>query len=226
MRAWRLIISRIPSARLMVTTAGKPSGTAAIARLTAIMNSSSGAAAFKDANAKDEAADDDTSPTEGLTELVKAFLQGCFFLFDRLQHGGDQPQLSEHAGADDHAFTAPIGNDCAHEGGVLAVTQARSRLPWTREAFFCTGTDSPVRAASSTRRLTGFDQAYICRDEIAGFQEHNISRHQAAGGHGDTVAIPQNLRFGSSHFLKRCQGFFCAGFPGRHPGWHLRPRWS
>ncbi len=35
--AWRLIISRMPSARLMVTTAGSPSGTAAIARLTATM---------------------------------------------------------------------------------------------------------------------------------------------------------------------------------------------
>ena len=40
--ALRLIISRIPNARLMVTTAGSPSGTAAIARLTEMMNISSG----------------------------------------------------------------------------------------------------------------------------------------------------------------------------------------
>ncbi len=38
--AWRLIISCMPSARLMVTTAGSPSGTAAMARLTAMMNTS------------------------------------------------------------------------------------------------------------------------------------------------------------------------------------------
>ena len=38
MSTWRLTISLIPSARLMVTTAGSPSGTAAIARLTAIIN--------------------------------------------------------------------------------------------------------------------------------------------------------------------------------------------
>ncbi len=40
MSAWRLTIRCIPNARQMVTTAGSPSGTAAIARLTAIMNSS------------------------------------------------------------------------------------------------------------------------------------------------------------------------------------------
>jgi len=39
--ACRLIISRIPNARLMVTIAGNPSGTAAIARLTDTMNISS-----------------------------------------------------------------------------------------------------------------------------------------------------------------------------------------
>ncbi len=40
--AWRAIISRMPNARVTVTTAGKPSGTAATARLTAMMNISSG----------------------------------------------------------------------------------------------------------------------------------------------------------------------------------------
>ncbi len=40
MSACRLTISRMPSAREIVTTAGSPSGTAAIARLIAIMNTS------------------------------------------------------------------------------------------------------------------------------------------------------------------------------------------
>ncbi|OQA17492.1 MAG: hypothetical protein BWY63_02383 [Chloroflexi bacterium ADurb.Bin360] len=39
-KACRCTISRMPSARLMVTTAAKPSGTAAIARPTAIMKAS------------------------------------------------------------------------------------------------------------------------------------------------------------------------------------------
>ncbi len=46
-RACLRTISRIPNARLMVTTAGKPSGTAAIARLTAIMNISTMASISK-----------------------------------------------------------------------------------------------------------------------------------------------------------------------------------
>ncbi len=40
--ALRAIISCMPKARVMVTTAGNPSGTAAIARLTAMMNISRG----------------------------------------------------------------------------------------------------------------------------------------------------------------------------------------
>src|SRR5512146_1637026 len=38
--AWRLIISRMPRAREIVTTAGSPSGTAAIARLMATIKTS------------------------------------------------------------------------------------------------------------------------------------------------------------------------------------------
>ena len=36
--AWCLIMRCMPSARQMVTMAGRPSGTAAMARLTAVMN--------------------------------------------------------------------------------------------------------------------------------------------------------------------------------------------
>ena len=48
--AWRLIISCMPSARLIVTTAGSPSGTAAIARLTAMMKTSVITRAFSEKN--------------------------------------------------------------------------------------------------------------------------------------------------------------------------------
>ena len=40
-RAWRRSIRWVPSARQTVTTAGRPSGTAAMARLTAVRNISS-----------------------------------------------------------------------------------------------------------------------------------------------------------------------------------------
>ena len=40
MRAWRRTMRCMPRARQMVTTAGRPSGTAAMARLTAVMKSS------------------------------------------------------------------------------------------------------------------------------------------------------------------------------------------
>ena len=91
--------------------------------------------------------------TKGATQLIKAALQRSDFGLDVLQHAGDQSQLGMHSGIGDDATPTSIGHKRAHKRRVLTVTQRDVSIQ-DLAAFFCTGRDSPVSDASSTRKLT------------------------------------------------------------------------
>ena len=120
MSAWCLIMRCMPRARQIVTTAGSPSGTAAIARLTAVMNRLTmslllGLQVGQEAvlervrqvrvaeQAVDEhdGADGQAGRAEHLAQLGQLALQRRFLVLERLEHLGDQADLRVHAGGGD-----------------------------------------------------------------------------------------------------------------------------
>src|SRR3970282_441068 len=82
MRACRRTISRMPIARVMVTTAGKPSRPAAIAR--------------PPAHQEHQGADDQAYGAKLLAQLVQALLERRRLGVQGLQHLGDQAHLRVH----------------------------------------------------------------------------------------------------------------------------------
>ena len=72
---------------------------------------------------EDDAHQDQRGDAQAFAQLVETALEGGFLVFDGLQHGGDQPKLGAHARIDDDAVPAPVGDEGAHKGGVLAVAQ-------------------------------------------------------------------------------------------------------
>ena len=68
-------------------------------------------------------------------QLVEPSLQRRFFGFHILQHGGDQTQLGVHACAGDHAASASIIDDRAHEGGILSVAKRNIFLKHSRRVL-------------------------------------------------------------------------------------------
>jgi hypothetical protein len=113
MMAWRRTISRIPSARLTVTMAGSPSGTAAMARLTAMSSMSSqlnprSTPATKTSAAQPQSDEAQVRPSSssfscsgvggGCCDCISSAMLTDFRL---------------HAGGDDDAAPPAVGNDRA-----------------------------------------------------------------------------------------------------------------
>ena len=229
MRAWRLIIWLMPSARLMVTTAGRPSGTAAMARLTETMKASviSLANCFKvrqrvleqegqirivdHSNQEDHRHQDQGADAQGLAQFIQPALERSFFRFDALQHGGDQTQLGVHAGAGDHAAPAPVGDRGAHEGSILPVAQRGVAVQLDGGVLLHRQRFTGERGLFDPH-VDGFQQAHIRRDKVARFEVDDVARHQFARRDADPLPIAQDLRFRGGHFLERRQGFLGAAF--------------
>ncbi len=142
MSAWCRIMRCMPRARQMVTIAGSPSGTAAIARLTATMKRLT-MSLLLGLQVGDEAvlervgqmgiaeqaidehhgADGQACRAEDLAEVGQLALQRRLLVLERLQHFGDQADLGVHAGGRDQPAAAPVGHQRPHECRVGAIAQ-------------------------------------------------------------------------------------------------------
>ena len=139
-------------------------------------------------------------------QLIQAPLQGGLLVFDRLEHGGDHPQLSMHPRADDHPLAASVGSQRAHKGRVAPVPQGDILLQG-QDRVLLDRDRLPGESRFFHPQVHGFHQAHICRDVIAGLQENDIARDQVARRGGSTVPVSQDMRLRSRQFLERRQGF-------------------
>ncbi len=159
---------------------------------------------FKHAGGKHDAGHDQTCDAQRLAELIQPPLQRGFFFFNRLQHGGDQPQLGEHACAGDHAHAAAVSDHSAAEGGVLAVAKGGGIIHH-RSGILLHRNGLTRERGFLHLEVDRFQQAHIGRNEVAGFQEDDVAWHQLAGGNRNTMPVPQRLSLRRSHLFKRFQ---------------------
>ena len=107
-RALRRTMRCAPRARAMVTTAGRPSGTAATARLTAVRNISLTSLAAPDAHEQRRCATSTSAPMAShLPSSAMRRCSGVLFLGYCLEHVGDVAQLGLHARLDHDAVPRP-----------------------------------------------------------------------------------------------------------------------
>ena len=157
-KALRRAMARAPRASIIVITAGRASGMAATARLSAVSSMSRRRLPPPDAEGEEDGADRQYRDGELPPEYGKASLQRRLCRLDGFEQAGDPAELGRHAGRDRKTATAAVGNDGALERHVGLIGD---RQPGIRRgsARFSAGMASPVSAASlilrrgaSTRR--------------------------------------------------------------------------
>ena len=92
-----------------------------------------------------------------------------------------------HSGGNDHTLTAPVGDSGTQKGSIFAVTQGNVCLQvrlgglLVRNGFSCKG-------CLVNAEIDSLHQAHIRGDEIARFDEDNISWNEVT--RGDRLAVP------------------------------------
>ena len=136
-----------------MTTAGRPSGTAATAMLTAVRNISVRSSPRSTPVAEDDADEHERDDGQRLAELVEPLLQRRGLPLDGLDEVRDAAQFGAHAGGDHDGLAAAVGHHRAHEDQVAPIAERQVGIG-EGLADLSTGSDSPVSDASWARRLT------------------------------------------------------------------------
>jgi hypothetical protein len=120
------------------------------------------------------------------------------------QQTGDAADLGVHAGGGDDQLAAAAGDRGVHEDHVLAVAE------WHVGPVDRVGAFTRRLALAGERRLldlevVGQQQAAVGGHAVAGLDQHDVARHQLAGGHVGQLAVAahpglrhQHLRSASS----------------------------
>ena len=203
-----------PSESTAVTTAGRPSGTAATASATPRMSTSK--MAEKPAHILDEDdrrdhhdGDDDDDQPEQLADTVEFLLQRRGLVRRLLQHAGDAPHLGLHPGRRDDRAPAPIGRRRAAEDHVVTVAEPRlfrdrsdilrHRQAFARERRFC------------RLQRGGLDQPRVGRNGVAFFDENDVAGHELGRRDALSGAVSDDIGVRRRHLAQRRHCLLRAG---------------
>ena len=144
---------------------------------------------------------------KGLAQVIQLFLQGSLFLHRSRQGAGDLAHLGVHAGAGDQGFAPAVDHGGTHIAHIFPVAQ-RHILPVRAEAQglddLIDGDGLAGEGGFLDLQAGTFNETAVCRDTVAGFQNHDVAGNQLVGVHDDLSAVPQDFTGGRRHGL---QGF-------------------
>ena len=178
--ALRFAIRCAPTARVTVTTAGRPSGIAATASATASSSTSSHASPW--ARPRTITASTAT-PATAASRCPRRWSCPCSGVLERgrvAQERGERADLGLHAGCGHDGLGPPTGDDRLHEEAVGTVADGR------------VGGGDPLERLAHRERLAGerglvdlevvgHDERRVGGDAVPGLQEHDVTRHQCVG---------------------------------------------
>ena len=205
-RAWRCAMRRAPRASEMVTTAGRPSGMAATARLTAMRNISSGSSPRSRPVTKTRAQMAMAATASQRPSSPRRRCSGVVWSATLLEELGDAADGRAHAGRHDDAAGAPGGHGRAAEGhvehvarrGGLHVRQGGGDLG---DGLRFTGQGRLVDAQRGRLHET-----QVGGDDVALLEEEDVARHDIPGGHELRLVVPDDARLRAGHALERIHG--------------------
>ncbi len=123
----------------------------------------------------------------------------------------DMPHLCIHARRYNSPPAVTRGNRCGRKQKIVPVTQRGCF--WInfigrfvgREAF-------SSQSAFFNFKINRPGYAQVSRDKVAGFQHHQIARHQMRGWNNLFLALPNDPRLRTGKFFKCFQSLFCLAF--------------
>ncbi len=190
----------------MVTTAGRPSGMAATARLTEMRNISWGSSPRRRPLAKTSPQMRSAADGQPLAQLAEALLERCGLVLALLQQLGDAADGRAHAGGNDDAAGATGGHGGAAEGHVELVRRGRrvdvrqgggdlgDRLRLARQG----------RLVDTQRRR--LDEAQVGRHDVALLEEHDVAGDDLACWDETGLPVADDTGLGARHPLEGVHG--------------------
>ena len=167
----------VPSDSRVVTTAGRPVGIAAIARLIPIRNSSSKSSPRIEAEDDDQRQCGRRHDRDQHGQLVELLGERRLLLLDAAQHPRDVADLGRHPGRRDDHLAAPARHGRVHVRHVDAVAE--------RDVVAGTGVDRlrHRRALAGEPGLLDLErrrheQAAVGRDLVAGLEPDDVAGHE------------------------------------------------
>ena len=173
--AWRRAMACTPMASVIVMTAGRPSGMAATARPTTAMNISENGDDRRSSRRPAAGRREQDQDREPAGEVVHLRHQRCRQLSPPARAG---PRCARSRS---RAPWRPPTRRAARDQRARRPSIARSprgAAASTGSAVFSTGTDSPVRIASSRRSPAGLEKPQVGGHLVAGLQQHDVAGHK------------------------------------------------
>ena len=159
---------------------------------------------------EDEHTDANDQEGQDLTELTQLTLQGGLFVLCLRQRIGDLAHFRIHAGAGDDSAATTVNHGGTHVDHVFSVTQRNVLLLAQLQNLIVLGNGNRFAGKGSLFDLhgVGSDDAAVCGNSVAGFQNHNVTGNQFIGTDGDHFAVTKHLGGGGGNFLQSGNGFF------------------
>ena len=192
----------VPSDSIVVTTAGRPVGIAAIARLIPIRNSSSKSSPRISPKRITSARAPAAMIVMRRVSWSSWRVSGVFSSCDLAEHPGDLADLGRHPRRRDHHLAAATSHGRVHVRHVDAVAE--------RDLVAGHGVHGLQhgRALARQRRLLDLerrrqDQAAVGGDLVAGLERHDVAGNELLGGDVHALAVPAGVRMDQEHLLER-----------------------
>ena len=150
---------------------------------------------------ENDAADHQTNGPEDLAQMLQFLLERGVLRFVGLEHLGDQADLGVHPGPRHQPLPSPVGNQGAHENGVLPVAQRDVLVEHDRRVLFDRHR-FPRQGRLFDLQVHAFDQPHVRRDIVAGLQNDDVSDNELPGGNRLLLPVPDHLHVGCGHLLE------------------------
>ncbi len=152
-------------------------------------------------------ADGQARRSENLPQMLELLLQRRVLGLERLDHLGDETDLGVHARAGHEPLAASVGDQRAHEGGVLAVAQ-RYFLVQHHPGILLDRHRFAGQRGLLDLEIDALDQPQIGGNIVSGFQQHDVAADDLAARNRHLLAVADDLGIRGGHLLQGRERLF------------------
>ncbi len=160
--------------------------------------------AAKKPHPKHHRADDKAAGSKELAHLGQLLLQRRILVILLLDHLRNLADYGVHARFGHNAHASAVGDKRAHKAGVDLISKAHVARELRLRVFFHRNGLTRKRGLFNLK-VDGLHEPHVRRHIIAGFEHHEVPRHQFARGNGKRLAAADDLGVRCGHFLKRLE---------------------
>ena len=187
--ALRRAMRRAPSASATVTTAGRPSGMAATARLTATRNIVSGDSPRATPAAKTSAQTTKASPASALPSVERRFWSGVWPPACSWRSSATRPRAVDIPVVTTMPRPRPYTTAVPLKATLRRSARTPSGTSGSASVDFSAGSDSPVSAASLIAQRSRLEEPQVGGHDVAGVEPDEVAGNDLGRRDEDGLAV-------------------------------------